>query len=151
MRVRFWMDSSIAEARTRMIEVDCSRVKPEDSRRWTNLSVSKWWSLLREGEAEKVRWRQVGLRSGEEEEARSGEEEGSFGALWLLLRRDAQAVRAKAVVAVVRWAEVEGGNLCCAGTPLMVGRMADAVQERRGRRPRESDSVMLAKVLYNLC
>lgn len=92
MRVRFWIDSSITEAKTRIIDVDCSRVKPEDSRRWTNFKVSKWWSLLWEAEAEKVRWIKVGWRS--------AEEDGSFTTLLFL--RDAQAVRAKAVVAVVR-------------------------------------------------
>jgi hypothetical protein len=86
------------------MEVDCSRVKPEDSSRWTNFSVSKWCSLLRAAEAEKVRWRAVALSRGDEE-----------GSLWTLsLRREAHAVRAKAVVAVVRWAEE--GDLCDAGS-----------------------------------
>lgn len=74
--------------------------------------------------------------------ARSGEEEGRL-ATFLLLRRDAQAVRANAVVAVVRWGKVEEGSLCCAGMTETVGRIVDAVQERRGRSERDSDSAIV--------
>lgn len=49
MRVRFWMDSSMTSLRTRIMAVACSSEKPSSLRRWTNLSVSKWWSRWRGG------------------------------------------------------------------------------------------------------
>lgn len=72
--------------------------------------------------------------------ARSGEEDGIFGTLF---RRDAHAVRANAVVAVVRW--VVEGSLCCAGRAVVaVGRIVEAVHDSRGRIERESVSAMMA-------
>lgn len=41
---------------------DCSSVNPSSCRRWTNLSVSKWWSRLRAAEAWNERLR-LGLRA----------------------------------------------------------------------------------------
>ena len=47
--------SSITSLSTFIIAADCSSVKPSSSSRWTNLSVSKWWSRLCAAEAWKDR------------------------------------------------------------------------------------------------
>jgi hypothetical protein len=98
------------------MDSDCACENPEACRDCTNLRVSKWWSLLRTGVFENARaaaWRIV---------------DGAA-------RRDAQAFRANAAVAVERDGSCCG--LCCCAKVVEAGRIELAVQDSRGTRLRE--------------
>ena len=129
MRVRFWIDSSITEARTRIIATAWSSVKPSCWRRWTNFRVSKWWSFWGRGVVEKARAVEV---------MDDGSERG-------VALRCAQALRAKVEVAGIG----RGGAWCLVLRDVVLlywvkedaGRMELAVQASRGMIVREATSV----------
>ena len=118
--------SSMTSLRTFIMATDCSSVKPSLCSRWTNLSVSKWWSRCRRGVAWKARW-SVGLRR-------------SVAALWLACGR-ADAGRGNALE--TGWEDRLRHSLGRAATAMERARVAEGgstelVQLRRGSRKRGS-------------